>query len=301
MLLLLHIQLFLLQFLSQIPCASTLMKCPFKVIIEEKEWFHYYKPGDYWITGIMSRLISRLYSFSFSEPPTHQLKSDNTFHNIFPFLLAVHEVNQNSRLSPNISLGYNIYENFFSARMTYEAMLDVLSTGQENIPNYRCGKQKNLLAILEEMDSELFDHISNVLSIYKIPQINYSVINQMAEQNHRFPFSYRMTPNQEPPDSAIIQLLLQFQWTWIGLLSQDNEKGEKFKRSLEVLALKNGICIVLSGTVPEANVQTSAGKTLTVRGECKLETINHPRLYSHGRWCLIQDVQKLAPQVMPSL
>ncbi|XP_034260203.2 vomeronasal type-2 receptor 26-like [Pantherophis guttatus] len=61
-------------FLSQIPCASTLMKCPFKVIIEEKEWFHYYKPGDYWITGIMSGLVARLYPFSFSEPPTYQLK-----------------------------------------------------------------------------------------------------------------------------------------------------------------------------------------------------------------------------------
>ncbi|XP_070790367.1 vomeronasal type-2 receptor 26-like [Pituophis catenifer annectens] len=187
---------------------------------------------------------------------------ENTFYHILPFLLAVHEVNQNSRLLPNITLGYNIYENFFSARMTYEAMLDVLSTGQENIPNYRCGKEKNLLAILEEMDSELFDHISNVLSIYKFPQINYSVTNQMAEKNHCFPFSYRMTPNQEPPDSAIVQLLLQFQWTWIGLLSRDNEKGEKFKRRLEVLALKNGICIVLSGTVPEANVHKSAGETL---------------------------------------
>ncbi|XP_060547626.1 taste receptor type 1 member 3-like [Pantherophis guttatus] len=71
-----------------------------------------------------------------------------------------------------------------------------------------------------------------------------------------------MTPNQEPPDSAIIQLLLQFQWTWIGVLSQDNERGEKFKRRLEVLALKNGICIVLSGTVPEGNMHISAGETL---------------------------------------
>ncbi|XP_070790396.1 vomeronasal type-2 receptor 26-like [Pituophis catenifer annectens] len=343
---------------SAILTASTLMKCPFKVIIEENEWFHYYKPGDYWITGIMSEIGGLLYPFSFSKPPTHQLKSENTFYQILPFLLAVHEVNQNSRLLPNITLGYNFYGTFFNARMTYEAMLDVLSTGQENIPNYRCGRQKNLLAILEEMDSELFDHISNVLSIYKIPQafqaeeykasywyleaqqtemvsqfqammqshwnkdlrifatsgtslqpspkalhqgaetdlkseflppsdphkktpkgeilqqhkcslhisdpgaINYNVINQMAEKNHRFPFSYRMTPNQEPPYSAIIQLLLHFQWTWIGLLSQDNEKGEKFKRRLEVLALKNGICIVLSGFVPEANLPTSAGETL---------------------------------------
>ncbi|XP_070790364.1 vomeronasal type-2 receptor 26-like [Pituophis catenifer annectens] len=151
------------------------MKCPFKVIIEEKEWFHYYKPGDYWITGIMSGILARLYPLSFSKPPTHQLKSENNFYYILPFLLAVHEVNQNSRFLPNITLGYNIYQNFFSARMTYEAMLDVLSTGQENIPNYRCGRQKNLLAILEEMDSEIFDHISNVLSIYKIPQLQKQI------------------------------------------------------------------------------------------------------------------------------
>ncbi|XP_015669676.2 vomeronasal type-2 receptor 26-like [Protobothrops mucrosquamatus] len=127
---------------------------------------------------------------------------------------------------------------------------------------YRCGRQKNLLAVLEEVDSELFDHVSNVLSIYKIPQINYSVINQIAEQNKHFPFSYRMTPNQKPPYSAIVKLLLHFQWTWIGLLSLDNDRGEKFKRSLEALALKNGICIVLSGTIPEANMKTSAGDTL---------------------------------------
>ncbi|XP_070592757.1 vomeronasal type-2 receptor 26-like [Erythrolamprus reginae] len=199
---------------------------------------------------------------------------------MLPFLLTLHEVNQNSRLLPNITLGYNIYETFFNARMTYEAMLDVMSTGQENVPNYRCGIEKNLLAILEEVDSELFDHISNILTLYKIPQINYCVINQMAEKNHPFPFSYRMTPNHEPPYSAVVKLLLHFQWTWIGLLSQDKESGEKFKRKFEILALKNGICIVLSGTVPEAMLPLPPDG---IKRECKLETINHPRLYSHGR------------------
>ncbi|XP_060549343.1 vomeronasal type-2 receptor 26-like [Pantherophis guttatus] len=49
--------------------------------------------------------------------------------------------------------------------------MDLLSTGQENVPNYRCGRQQNILAVFEETDSDLFDHISTVLGIYKIPQV----------------------------------------------------------------------------------------------------------------------------------
>ncbi|XP_026575794.1 vomeronasal type-2 receptor 26-like [Pseudonaja textilis] len=92
------------------------------------------------------------------------------FHDLLLFFSAVHKINQNPRLLPNITLGYNIYDNFLNARVTYEVMMDLLSTGQEHVPNYRCGRQKNLLAVFEETDSELFDHISTVLGIYKIPQ-----------------------------------------------------------------------------------------------------------------------------------
>ncbi|XP_070592767.1 vomeronasal type-2 receptor 26-like [Erythrolamprus reginae] len=113
------------------------------------------------------------------------------------------------------------------------------------------------LSVWREFDLVTPDEVDKAIGA-----INYSIINHLAEQNHRFPFSYRMTPNQEPPYSVIVKLLQQFQWTWIGLLSQNNEKGQKFRRHFEILALKNGICIVLSGTVPEANMKSSAGETL---------------------------------------
>ncbi|XP_029139616.1 vomeronasal type-2 receptor 26-like [Protobothrops mucrosquamatus] len=109
--------------------------------------------------------------YSLREKPVSLVSDELTsFYHILPFLLTVREINQNPKLLPNITLGYNIYENFFNARILYEGMLDLLSTGQENVPNYRCGRQRNLLAVLEVIDSERFDHLSAVFSIYKIPQ-----------------------------------------------------------------------------------------------------------------------------------
>ncbi|XP_039211308.1 vomeronasal type-2 receptor 26-like [Crotalus tigris] len=146
--------------------------------------------------------------------------------------------------------------------MTYEAMIDSLSTGQENVPNYSCGRSKKLLAVVEGIDSELFTCISTMLGIYKIPQINYGIINQIAEQKHPFPFSYWMIPKQEPPHLATVKLLLHFQWTWIGLFAPDHEDGEKFRNSFVLAAIKKEICIAFSQNIPLQDKERKIGKFL---------------------------------------
>ncbi|KAM3848329.1 vomeronasal type-2 receptor 26-like [Vipera latastei] len=72
-------------------------------------------------------------------------------------------------------MGYNIYENFFKIEMTTDPLLDLLSDGEANVPNYRCGRQRNTVAVLEEAGTGISIQMSTMLGTYKIPQDAFSL------------------------------------------------------------------------------------------------------------------------------
>ncbi|XP_015278955.1 PREDICTED: vomeronasal type-2 receptor 26-like, partial [Gekko japonicus] len=95
---------------------------------------------------------------------------EKNYQHVLALLLAIDEINANPQLLPNISLGYSIYENCFSSRMTYEATIDLLSTGHWMVPNFRCGRQDNPLAVIQGGDFHAFSQMATMLGIYKLPQ-----------------------------------------------------------------------------------------------------------------------------------
>ncbi|KAF7234600.1 Vomeronasal type-2 receptor 26, partial [Varanus komodoensis] len=162
---------------------------------------------------------------------------------ILSFLLAVHEINQSSKLLPNLTLGYNCYETYFHERITSDAMVDLLAGGESNIPNYSCRGRKNPLAFLEGAESDISMHISAMSGIYKIPQISYGFVARALEEKAQFPFIYRMIPKGEIQVVGMVKLLLYFKWTWTALLAPRNDNGERFLRTLTPLLTISGICV----------------------------------------------------------
>ncbi|CAI5768771.1 type-2 vomeronasal receptor [Podarcis lilfordi] len=163
-------------------------------------------------------------------------------------MIAIHEINQDPRILPNITLGYDIHENHFNARMTYDATLDLLSPGRANVPNYHCGKQKKPLVFIEGVNSDTSLQISTMLGTYKIPQVSYASVHHALDktQSHLF---YRMTPDEAPPSSGIVRLLLHFRWTWIGLIAADTYNGKRFLSTFAPVLAKGGVCVVFSQTI----------------------------------------------------
>uniref|UniRef100_A0A8D2KRM3 G-protein coupled receptors family 3 profile domain-containing protein n=1 Tax=Varanus komodoensis TaxID=61221 RepID=A0A8D2KRM3_VARKO len=182
-----------------------------------------------------------------------KISSDNNPHmdwKILSFLLAILDINQNPGLLPNITLGFSIHDNYFAAEMTSDALLALLSSGIANVPNYSCGRGSKVIAVLEEFDSEISMQILAMLGMYKVPQISYGLSSHTLKDGAEIPFFYPMVPKDRTQYWRIVQLILHFRWTLIGLVTQETENGEHFIRTLAAELTKNDLCVVLRLSIP---------------------------------------------------
>ncbi|XP_066469320.1 vomeronasal type-2 receptor 26-like [Tiliqua scincoides] len=225
-------------------------KCPQSVIREQKELLNYYRPGDYLLGGAVSTNLAFFQPRPLTEPPSTSISMKGATRNwlILSFLFATEKINQDPRLLPNVTLGYNIYDTYSDAQVTSDALVDLLSTGETRVPNYSCGRQRRLLAVLEGAEADLSSHISAMLTAYKIPQVSYAFTARGLNDRTRSPFFYRMVP-KEPQYVGVVGLLLHFQWSWVALVAADTDNGERFIRTLTPLLTQSSICVAYSQSI----------------------------------------------------
>uniref|UniRef100_A0A8C6VJM9 G-protein coupled receptors family 3 profile domain-containing protein n=1 Tax=Naja naja TaxID=35670 RepID=A0A8C6VJM9_NAJNA len=154
---------------------------------------------------------------------------------------AIKEINENPQILPNLTLGFYIYDSYDNAQRTYQATMLFLSSVERLIPNYCCNVHNNLLSVVGGLDAEISLHVSTILDIYKIPQLIYGSAPLMNEQSAEFTF-YQMVPPDPLQYTGIVSLLLHFRWTWIGILTMDNDQSEKFLQIMIPVFYKREIC-----------------------------------------------------------
>ncbi|KAK9391924.1 type-2 vomeronasal receptor [Crotalus adamanteus] len=240
--------LLLLMLLASLPISGKLrMKCPLNLKHQDgrKPW-NYYRPGDHVIAMIISiaRILRTMSSFNM--PPYSQISMNRNDIVMMACIFAIQLVNKNSQLLHNLTLGYSFHDSYLNELGTSDALLDILSIGEANIPNYSCGRKDNLLALVDGAERDISIQASRLAGIYKVPQIRIHTASEALSDKSRFPYFHRMVPKEGIQYPGIVQLLLHFRWTLVALFSSDTEKGESFIRTFTPLLVRNGICVVIS-------------------------------------------------------
>lgn len=65
-----------------------------------------------------------------------------------------------------------------------------------------------------------------------------------------FPTIYQLVPNEEVQYTGIVQLLLYFQWTWIGIIARNDDQGTDFIQTLTPKLSHGGICTAFIERIP---------------------------------------------------
>ncbi|XP_077169369.1 vomeronasal type-2 receptor 26-like [Paroedura picta] len=210
--------------------------------------YEYSQRGDLIIGDVVAQYGCVFEEATYTENPGSMeldglIVTPKNYQHVLSFVFAVKEINENAKILPNISLGFQTFDGYFNARMTHQDTLKLLSSWERIVPNYNCNKTKNLIAVVGGLNSEMALHIATVLNFYKIPQIAYCVFAPVSNVKIQLPSFYRMVPNEEFQYTGIVRLLWHFQWTWVGIIATDDDPGEKFVHTLTPLLFQHGICV----------------------------------------------------------
>ncbi|XP_068102298.1 vomeronasal type-2 receptor 26-like [Hyperolius riggenbachi] len=220
------------------PCALTALT----PLLE----YEYYQPGDVIIGGLISvhgttveaivKDIYRLNSACFNP-------SLMEYRVILAFIFAIEEINMDSSLLPNITLGYHIYDTCADPKKSVRYALKILSGYHTEAPNYSCMKSGRVAGFVGDSGFTTTLALAQLLSLYRYTHISYQVTNPLLSDRDIFPTLYMMLPNDHIRYVAIVNCLEYFGWNWVGIITPSDGSGETELHELRKLMTSRRICI----------------------------------------------------------
>ncbi|XP_056652909.1 vomeronasal 2 receptor 567 [Monodelphis domestica] len=211
----------------------------------------YYRDGDIVVGGFFPLLLRKLDKFPhwkwFMHHPKdivkqHQWKPKH-YYQVLALMLAVEEINRNTKLLPNMTLGFHIFNAYHKDERTLESSMVWLSGQGPTIPNYSCERQGKSIVVIGGATSELTISMGSLLELYRIPQVTYGLFDPLLNDPVQFPSVYQMAPRDTSLPLAMVRLMVHFKWTWVGLVASDDPRSEKFLRDLKEEMVRNDVCV----------------------------------------------------------
>ncbi|XP_053176787.1 extracellular calcium-sensing receptor-like [Scomber japonicus] len=214
------------------------------------------KPGDVILGGLFELHYTSVFpewTFS-SEPrqPSCQGFDILGFRQAQTMAFAIDEINRNSGLLSNMTLGYSFYDNCGALIIGFSAALSLASGQEEQFQlQENCSGTPPVLGIVGDSYSTFSIATSNVLGLYKMPIVSYFSTCSCLSDRKRFPSFFRTIPSDAFQVRAMIQILKRFHWTWMGLLVTNDDYGLHVAQSFKSdLAQSGAGCLAYLEVLP---------------------------------------------------
>ena len=165
----------------------------------------------------------------FSEVPGYQYMEGMMF--------AINEVNANSSLLPNITLGAHIYDTCQSKTIASNAAKQFIKTTLDKDSHVR------LAGVIGALSSGVSETVANFLRVFQIPQISYASTSILLSNKDIYSYFFRVVAPDTFQAQAMVDIILRSGWKYVSTVNSDGAYGTKGMEEFWKAAERNGICI----------------------------------------------------------
>ncbi|XP_061169188.1 metabotropic glutamate receptor 5-like [Saccostrea echinata] len=179
-------------------------------------------------------------------------------HRVEIFLRTLEEINNDQTLLPNITLGYDIRDSCWYSPICLEQSIDFikdsiasLDKSQSKNTTGRCKTEnrKPIVGLIGPGTSQNSIQVQNLLQIFKLPQIGYSATSMELSDKNLYKYFMRVVPSDMFQAQALLDIVLQFNWTYISTVHTDGNYGQRGIESFTKLAEEAGVCIAKTAKI----------------------------------------------------
>ncbi|KAM5191966.1 vomeronasal type-2 receptor 1-like [Mantella aurantiaca] len=242
--------------------------------------YKYSQDGDIIIGGIFT-VHSVVTRWSYNRSPFRNLLCAGLYHreyrHLLAFIFAIDEINSSPDILPNVTLGYHVYDSCGHVNKAIKDVLQILSGHTKEAPNYSCMERGTVAGFIGDLKSDTTLQMAQLLNLYGYTQISYGARDTLLSDRKMYPNFFRTVPDDEMQYVAIVKLLERLKWNWVGIITSDDEYGEREIRQLSKYLTNHGICIEFRILVSKKNynkippeLRTSSTEVLIICGSVSM-------------------------------
>ncbi|XP_058793488.1 metabotropic glutamate receptor 7-like isoform X2 [Phymastichus coffea] len=172
-------------------------------------------------------------------------------------IYTINQINRDPKILPGIQLGVIAFDSCDNPNYALEQALYFVKGFiahmnayhktefqclDGSMPKFLGGGFDKVVAVLAAQSSSVTLQVASMLRLFAVPQISYMATTPSLSSKERFPHFFRTVPSDVNQAHAMLEILKQFEWTYVSVVYSGTEYGNDGYETLVDLASKYSIC-----------------------------------------------------------